>query len=352
MNSEMSRGTSTRPSPLKPWETTGNNNDNDASVTPVSNVPSSASIPTPQRPLPNNPSMIPYYGASVYGTTSSYVPRFSSYHQPYHGHTSYTPSTYGYRSVYGGGYEPNTTMMMDGNSTIPGSMSLSRHMETSSREAFRLIDTVVQAVGGFAQMLDSTFYATYSSFMAMVSMAEQFGHMRQYLTSMFSIFVLYRNLKRLFYMYILRRKPPLALDKVVPSEFQKFELEHSDETRKTPRISRTPVLLFLAATFGVPYLLSKFIKLFQSIEERRQREYYEKIRNEWPQEFAVALHDFEPQMELDLPLKAGSHIRILMRTDPATGQPVQWWKAECEGRVGYVPCNYVRLLEPHEMTTL
>ena len=348
----MSRGTSTRPSPMKPWETAGNSNDNDTSAIPVSNVSSSTSASNPQRPLPN-PSMMPYYGTSMYGTTSSYVPRFSPYNQPYYGHASYSPSTYGYRTIYGsGGYEPTAAMMMDGNPTIPGSTSLTRHMETSSREAFRLIDTVVQAVGGFAQMLNSTFYATYSSFMAIVSMAEQFGNMRHYLTSMFSIFVWYRNLKRLFYMYILRRKPPLALNQVVPSEFQKFELEHSDDTRKSSRISRTPVILFLAATFGVPYLLSKLIKLFRSIEERRQREYYEKIQNEWPQEFAVALHDFEPQMELDLPLKAGNRLRILMRTDPATGQPVQWWKAECEGRVGYVPCNYVRLLEPHEMTTL
>jgi peroxin-13 len=312
-------------SPPKPWEKIGGKEKLNSSL----NTINERSLPTlsyQQPPL--------YYHDNM--------PSFP-HNRPYYGYASYPSSGYGYR----GGYDTSAAMMSGHAGGTP--LSLTRRMESSSREAFRFIDTIVQAVGGFAQMLDSTFYATYSSFMAMISVAEQFGNMKHYVTSINSARVFYRTLRRLFYNYILRRPIPPSLDQVSLSEFQKFE-QHSRAAYKSPAISRAPLLLFLATSLGVPYLLSKLIRALQTMEERRQQEFYERLQIDKPQEVAVALYDFVPQMDVDLPLKAGDHLRVLLRVDPATGQPTLWWKAELDGRIGYVPCNYVRLLENKEAT--
>lgn len=42
--------------------------------------------------------------------------------------------------------------------------SLSRGMENSTAATFQMIESIVNAFGGFAQMLESTFMATHSSF--------------------------------------------------------------------------------------------------------------------------------------------------------------------------------------------
>lgn len=46
---------------------------------------------------------------------------------------------------------------------------LTQQVEQSTQQAFFVLDQIVQAFGGFSQMLDSTFHATHSSFMAMVN---------------------------------------------------------------------------------------------------------------------------------------------------------------------------------------
>ena len=41
-------------------------------------------------------------------------------------------------------------------------------MESSTQATFQLLESIVGAFGGFAQMLESTFMATHSSFYAMI----------------------------------------------------------------------------------------------------------------------------------------------------------------------------------------
>jgi peroxin-13 len=42
--------------------------------------------------------------------------------------------------------------------------SMSRNFETSTAATFQMIESIVSAFGGFAQMLESTYMATHSSF--------------------------------------------------------------------------------------------------------------------------------------------------------------------------------------------
>jgi len=56
----------------------------------------------------------------------------------------------------------------------PNNASLTQQLEATTHSTFALIQSIVQTFGGFAQMLESTFMATHSSFFAMVGVADQF----------------------------------------------------------------------------------------------------------------------------------------------------------------------------------
>jgi peroxin-13 len=55
----------------------------------------------------------------------------------------------------------------------PNNMSLTQSFSQSTQTTFQLIESIVGAFGGFAQMLESTYMATHSSF---------FGKSAQYIT--------------------------------------------------------------------------------------------------------------------------------------------------------------------------
>ena len=61
-----------------------------------------------------------------------------------------------------GGYGNGGGMMPGGDPNDP--QSLSRRMESGTQATFQIIESIVGAFGGFAQMLESTFMATHSSF--------------------------------------------------------------------------------------------------------------------------------------------------------------------------------------------
>ena len=52
---------------------------------------------------------------------------------------------------------------------IEENITFAQQMEQSTQSTFQVLDQIVQAFGGFSQMLESTFFATHSSFMAMVN---------------------------------------------------------------------------------------------------------------------------------------------------------------------------------------
>ena len=93
------------------------------------------------------------YGASPY---SSYGGGYNSYSSPY-------SSFGGMGSMYGGGYGG-----MYGGMGMPGDpnnpQSLTQSFSQSTQATFQLIENIVGAFGGFAQMLQSTYMATHSSF--------------------------------------------------------------------------------------------------------------------------------------------------------------------------------------------
>jgi peroxin-13 len=316
------------------------------------------------------------YGTST-GFGSSYSSpynRLGSYGSGYGGMSSYSPysrmgsyGSYGGMSSYGsgygsyGGYSPYNRMGgyngMPGGPGGPDEFSLTQRMETGTRATFEVIESIVGAFGGFAQMLESTFMATHSSFMAMVGVAEQFGNLRTYLGQVLSIFALIRWFKSLFYK-VTGKQPPANPHELNAADFQRFQ-------EATPtKLSRKPFIIFLFAVVGLPYLMHKLIKHITARQQQQQQMFLpdgspmeqpmngnipmQQQEQVDPQnlEFARAIYEFNAESPMELNLKKGDIIAILSKVDQATGQQSQWWRGRLRnGAMGLFPANYVEIIQ-------
>lgn len=201
------------PSPPKPWETSNgatsasvgqfrqpfhtsgitatNNNTgltgSNSTTTPTSTTTSSSAPPLPS--VPDSLSTVANRNASNYsGMNNRYGSPYSS---GYGGMSSYS-SPYssmggGYGSMYGGmggmggmyggmgGMGMGMGGMYGGMGGMPGdpNSSLTQSFSQSTAATFQLIENIVGAFGGFAQMLQSTYMATHSSFFGRLTLRLQ-----------------------------------------------------------------------------------------------------------------------------------------------------------------------------------
>ncbi|TAQ87469.1 hypothetical protein B7494_g4208 [Chlorociboria aeruginascens] len=270
----------------------------------------------------------------------------------------------GYGSMYGGGMG-GMGGMYSGMGGMPGDPNdpnnLTNGFTQSTQATFQLIENIVGAFGGFAQMLESTYMATHSSFYAMISVAEQFGNLRNTLGSILGIFTILRWLRTLF-AKITGRLPPADATSLTPHAFASFEgrtLMPDGSPTSHPRPSKKPFLFFLAAAFGLPYLMGKLIRaLAASQEEEGKRRLAGgqlgpdglPISPLDPANlmFCRVLYDFTPEsgaavQGVDLDVKKGDLVAVISKTDPL-GQPSEWWRCRArDGRIGYLPGVYLEV---------
>lgn len=299
------------------------------------------------------------YGSSPYGYGT-----MNTYSSPY------SRLGAGYGSMYGGGYGGMYGGMgamgmgmgsMYGGMGIPGDpnnpSSLTQSFSQSTQATFQLIESIVGTFGGFAQMLESTYMATNSSFFAMVSVAEQFGNLRQTLGSVLGIFTLMRWIRTAI-ARLTGRAPPASSKELTPASFAAFTGRLPDGSPVAPKPSKKPFIMFMVAVFGLPYLMGKLIKALarsQEEEERRRMETNPQLYNEGQPldpsklDFCRLLYDFTPDTNMnavqgiDLAVKKGDPVAVLSKTDPL-GNPSEWWRCRArDGRMGYLPSPY---LEP------
>ncbi|EMS23023.1 peroxisomal biogenesis factor 13 [Rhodotorula toruloides NP11] len=231
------------------------------------------------------------YGAattSPYGSAySSPYSRYGSYGGGYGGMSSYGGGYGGYGglgggiggSMYGGygGYGGGMYGGGYGRGGFPGApgmfpgaeMSLSQRMEVGTAATFQVLQSLVGAVGGFAQMLESTFMATHSSFFAMIGVAEQFGHLRNYLGQVLSIFALLRWCKSLLYRLIGKTPPGEAIS---AEGFRAFEASGgaapgAPGSPAKPKLSKRPLAVFFLTVVGLPWLMNRLVKLITARQE-------------------------------------------------------------------------------------
>ncbi|KAL4957863.1 endoplasmic reticulum Oxidoreductin 1-domain-containing protein [Aspergillus filifer] len=299
----------------------------------------------------------PYSGMAGYGSYSSPYSRFGGMGSMYGGYGGYggMGSMYGGMGGYGGMY--GNGMGMPGDPNDPN--SLTNSFSQSTQATFQMIESIVGAFGGFAQMLESTYMATHSSFFAMVSVAEQFGNLRNTLGSALGIFTLIRWFRTLI-AKITGRPPPADATALTPAAFAAFMGGRStlpDGSPAPPRPSRKPFLMFLVALFGLPYLMGKLIKSLARSQEAQRQKMMVGANGEPAQaaldpsklDFCRVLYDYTPESQetngIDLAVKKGDIVAVLSKSDPM-GNASEWWRCRArDGRVGYLPGPYLETIQ-------
>jgi len=261
----------------------------------------------------------------------------------------------GMGGMYGGMYGgmPGGMPGMAGPGDPNNPESLTNRFNMGTQATFQMLEGIVGAFGGFAQMLESTYMATHSSFFAMVAVAEQFGNLRETLGSVLGIFTLMRWIRTLI-AKITGRPPPVDATALTPAAFARFE------GRQVPvpeggagKPSRKPLLFFLLAAFGLPFVIGKLIRSLaaNAEEEERKRQLIASQQQLDPSklEFCRALYDFTPApgqavQGVDLEVRKGDLVAVLSKTDPL-GNASEWWRCRArDGRIGYLPATFLEVL--------
>ncbi|TKA61003.1 hypothetical protein B0A49_11246 [Cryomyces minteri] len=384
------------PSPPKPWERAGAGASSVLSPAAAPSDPAATtSITSSSGPpaLPQRPDTLnsvvnrtaSNYAPSPYGTTNRYGSSPYGYGGGMNSYSSpYSRMGGGYGSMYGGGmgmggygggmYGGGMGGMYGGMGGMNGMnpqdpQSLTQSFSQSTQATFQIIESIVGAFGGFAQMLESTYMATHSSFFAMVSVAEQFGNLRETLGSVLGIFTVLRWIRTLL-AKITGRPPPASSKELTPANFAAFTGAMPDGSPAAPRPSKKPFIMFMVAVFGLPYLMGKLIKALarsQEEEERKRLEANPQLAyGQQPDapmdpsklEFCRVLYDFTPEANqqavqgVDLAVKKGDLVAVLSKTDPL-GNPSEWWRCRArDGRMGYLPSPYLEAIQRRQQAQI
>lgn len=318
-------------------------------------------------------------GYGAYAPYGSYGP--NSYNYGAGGYYGGNSGGYGtgvgyYGNRYGMGGMMGVSDPSNPHANVPGAHeSLFSQMEQSTAATFALLENIVMAFTGFSQMLESTFHATHSSFMAMVGVADHFSNLKQYLGKMLGVLTLLRTMEDQFdYLKSWIGIPVKA--KFVGDSLTK-EFMHGKATPSGAlghrRTSRKPLFVFLLVMLGFPLLFHKLIdsvrrKHALALLQAQQSHSLGVISGPDGQpltlasipelEFARALHDFEPDptnAENELSLKKGELIAILSKGRPSAANKdeistdiidSEWWRGRLQnGKMGWFPQNHVAILK-------
>ncbi|KAK6188970.1 hypothetical protein SNE40_005037 [Patella caerulea] len=334
-------------SPSKPWERTGINHQNEygdgsnfmSSGPPLTTTslpnnggiqPLSAQPP----PIPARPSATPMassfnrfgYG-SGYGGGMGYggVGGYGMYSSPY--------SSYG---GYGTGYGGMNRYGMSGE-PIGG---FARQAEENSRPAFESIESIVNAFTSVSMMLDSSFQAVYSSFRAVIGVADNFSRLKIQLMQVFSALAFIRTLKYVFrrILEFLRLRPQGT---AVAEWNRAFAAAAQSASAAEPEARKTswPILMFFGIILGGPWLIWKLISSFAGVSSSGIPQWADGQNDHF---VADVLFDFTAQSTEEVSVQAGQKINVA----PKELQPRVrgWLLASNDGKTGLIPANYVKVL--------
>lgn len=198
----------------------------------------------------------------------------------------------------------------------------------------------------------------------MVSVAEQFGALRNTLGSVLGIFTVLRWIRTLI-AKITGRPPPADATALTPSAFAAFTGNRNlpDGSPAPARPSKKPFVMFLVAVFGLPYLMGKLIRALASSQEEAAKQQQQQLTigpngEPVPQsaaldpsklDFCRVLYDYTPEAQntagIDLAVKKGDLVAVLSKSDPM-GNPSEWWRCRArDGNVGYLPSPYLEAIQ-------
>jgi len=257
---------------------------------------------------------------------------------------------------------------------VPGqdpNHSLTARLSLTTQATFQLLQSIVQTFGGFAQMLESTFMATHSSFFAMVGVIDQFAALRDVLGQVLGLFGLLRWVKGVLTGEGFVQNHGAAQ---MNAEFQAFVQRPPGAPvpppgTVPPKPSKKPLVFFFLAIFGIPYLIHKLIQRLAErtppfpIDPAHAQQLLMDPTNPailpnpttttaaatvdpTQLKFAHALHPFETASSVELSLKKGEIVAVLGTTDPVTGLEGEWWRGRTrDGREGWFPRAFVEIIQ-------
>ncbi|XP_050356182.1 probable peroxisomal membrane protein PEX13 [Nymphalis io] len=215
--------------------------------------------------------------------------------------------------------------------------------EDSSRPAFDSIQSVVNAVGSIAMMLENTFFALTSSFRAILGVAENFGRLRSLFAQFWSTFAVVRSLnwlvRKLFVMLGIRTE----------NEFKAWAeaVAASQTGSATPeqraKGSSWPILLFFGVIAAAPYIVLKMLNgLSTSINERLQDPHT------WQNPLrAVAQHDFQATSPQEISFNTNQVLTLAPQHLQGNLWNSGWLMASSDRQTaGLVPVNYIKVIKP------
>lgn len=193
--------------------------------------------------------------------------------------------------------------------------------------------------------------ATHSSFFAMVGVADQLGSVKTYLGQVLGVFSVLRLGKRII-AWLRGRKSGTGKDGWVNEWSSPIRNDGSLATNNNnnKRPSSKPLLLFLLSAVGLPWLMTRLVKLIiASQQQQQQQQGISNGDNLDPSQMVFARTKFEFQASegWELSLARDEIVAVLEKRDESgeTG----WWRGRTrDGRIGWFPGNYVSgLLLPY-----
>ncbi|KAK4701227.1 peroxin-13, partial [Phenoliferia sp. Uapishka_3] len=242
----------------------------------------------------------------------------------------------------------------------PDGVSLSQSMESGTAPTFQVIQSIVGAFGGFAQMLEATFMATHSSFFALISLTEQFGQLRNYLGQLLSVFALVRWCRNLLSKITGRGGSTESID---ADSFKAFsESGGATKNANSPKLSKKPLIVFFLTVIGLPWLMTRLVRLITQRQEEEARRLaslpasslisgppqLDQFGRPIPQApldpasltFVRATFDYTATAPEELTLKPDDIVAVL--TPVEERQTPGWWKGRLrDGKVGWFPSTHV-----------
>lgn len=349
--------------PLKPWERIGINTrssalpfeaptrppfgtggvrpnalrNSDKTMDATSSQKTTRAPPLPPRPQTQRSNAEMMYGSSRYGYGDGM----------YGGYNGIYGGGYGGYGMYGGGYGSYGGYGLGMNRFVSpfnrsGSSSFVGRAEESSRAAFQSIESIVQAFGSVAMMLESTHFAMHNTFLAVLSMADHFSRLRTHLVSVLGAFTLFKAIRYIFrkisallgFVKNQRLEDELWEDATVPVVASGG---HGGGDGKKP-IS-WPILLFFGVVLGTPLIIWKLLQSLMN-DENSTKDWK---TGEGDHVVARAEYDFDGEGEEELSFRAGNILRLA----PKGKQPRirGWLLGTIDGSSeGIVPANYVKIL--------
>jgi len=260
----------------------------------------------------------------------------------------------------------------------PTNASVTQALESTTATTFTLLHSVVQTFAGLAQMLESTFMATHSSFFALAGVIDQFAQLRNALGSVLGLFGLVRWLRDILTGRGSGNGNGNSAE--MRSEFRQFlngrpvqgPATRPSQQSPPPNASKKPIVFFFIAFLGIPYAMHKLVKILADRAAQQQQEQQQLLQHNPHQQhqqqeqqvlppldpsqlaFARTVYPFQASTPSELNLQENEIVAVMGKLDPSTGLEVdprievetEWWKGRTrEGREGWFPRKFVEVLE-------